>query len=133
MRKNSITCAALGIAAVGLTLVGCGLGEPSNAQIESSLRQPLLAQLKEDGAPQSYLEVLQKNMKITVVKNDGCKPTVERTYECDVSIELDLPEYNHGNGTPKVDAEKLTGDIKAKYIMTPNGWEAQLIAVRDFK
>lgn len=133
MRKNYQIGTSLGVAVVGLTLVGCGLGEPSNSQIESSLRQPVLAVVKEDGAPSRYLEVLQKGLKITVIKNNGCKPAEEKTFECDVYLELDFPEYGGGNGLPKIESQKNSVDVKAKYLMTPNGWETKIVSIVPIK
>ncbi len=132
MRKKYKTGAALGMAAVGLVLVGCGLGEPSKSQIESSLRQPILAQVKEDGAPSYYLDDLQKNLKIALLKNNGCKPTVEKTFECDVTLELVFPEYRKGNG-PSIDAQKNSIDVSAKYLMTSSGWSAEILTIRPTK
>ena len=133
MRTNYKIGASLGVAFVGLFLVGCGLGEPSNSQIESSLRQPILAVVKEDGAPTSYLEVLQKSLKITVIKNNGCKPAEEKTFECNVYLELDFPAYGGGNGLPKIDSQKNSVDVKAKYLMTASGWETKILSVGPIK
>lgn len=128
MQKKSKTCAAIGIAAVGLTLVGCGLGAPSNAQIEASLRQHLLLGANEDNPPLSYIENLQKNLKVTVLKNNGCKPVEEKAFECDLTLEIDVPEYKRGDGLPDLEAKKQTAEVKAKFVRTPDAWEAKDVA-----
>lgn len=133
MQMKSKTYASLCVATIGLTLFGCGLGEPSNAQIESSLRKPLLAQVKEDGAPSYYLDDLKKNLKIVLLKNKGCKPTVDKTFECDVSLELDFPEYRIDNRQPSIDAQKNSVDVSAKYFITSDGWAAEIITIRPTK
>lgn len=125
MHKNYTTATALVIGVFTCTLVGCGLGEPSKSAIETSLRQKYLEMSNEEGAPASYIENLKKNLKVTVLKNNGCQMVGEKTYECDVSLELDVPEYKRGNGLPDLEAVKKTIDLKAKYIMSSSGWEVQ--------
>lgn len=125
MQIKSQIYAALGIAAVGITLVGCGLGAPSNTQIEASIRQLILTGFKEDGAPSSYMENLQNNLKVTVLKNNGCKPAEEKAFECDLTLEIDAPGYKRGGGLPDLEAKKQTAEVKAKFVRTPDAWVAQ--------
>ena len=130
MHKESKNYVAIGIATIGLTLVGCGLGEPSNAQIEASLRQHLLVAAKEDSPPLSYIENLQKNLKVTVLKNNGCKPVEEKAFECDLTLEIDVPGYKRGDGLPDLEAKKQSAEVKAKFIRTPDAWQAQDVTAK---
>lgn len=78
----------------------------------------------------SYIENLQKNFKVTVLKNNGCKPVEDKSFECDLALELDVPEYKRGDGLPNIEAEKRTAEVKAKVTRTSNGWEVQQIPSR---
>ncbi len=127
MRKNCKKGAAQGVATISLMLAGCGLGGPSTVDIENSLRQQLLVLAKEEGAPSSYMESLQKNLKVTVTKNNGCKPVEDKAYECDLIVEIDVPGYKRGDGLPNLEAEKRSADVKARFLRTPNGWEVKEI------
>ncbi len=50
-KKQNNLLAGLGLIATSLILVGCGFGEPSTADIQSSLRQVLLVEAKQGGEP----------------------------------------------------------------------------------
>lgn len=128
MYKNKINAAiGLGIISVSTMLVGCMLGEPSTADIESSLRQNLILEAKQETDSSRYIEFVEKNLKLTVLKNNGCKPSEDKAYVCNVSAEFDLPEYSMGNGFPKLEAIKKSADVKVKLTRAQNGWVAEEI------
>ncbi len=120
--KNTKRAAVIGVAVVGLVLTGCGLGEPSNAQIESTIRAYATEVLVKDGAP---IDVINKKLKVTILKNNGCVPDGDKSYICDVHAELQIPKEK--TNPSDSDVEIRQDDLKGKYTRSQNGWTVEEI------